>query len=113
MIQQAYRQQDSTSALMDVEHYPPSQEVIETWLIERLAAELDVSPESIDTDTPFQHYGLGSVQIVGIIGDLEEWLRRSLSPTLGWNFPCVAALAQHLAAPCPVDTIDEYAYEPF
>ena len=46
---------------------------------------------------PFVDYGLDSVQAVSIVGDLETWLGRSLSPTLIWDFPTIEDLAKHLA----------------
>src|SRR5207249_2733002 len=42
-------------------------------------------------------FGLGSLQAVGLAGDLQEWLGRPLSPTLVYEYPTIEALAQHLA----------------
>jgi hypothetical protein len=37
------------------------------------------------------------MQAVALSGKLEEWLGRRLSPTLIYNYPTIAALANHLA----------------
>ena len=46
---------------------------------------------------PFAGFGLGSLQAVGLAGDLEDWLGRPLSPTLVYEHPTIEALARHLA----------------
>jgi acyl carrier protein len=51
---------------------------------------------------PIVEYGLSSVEIVRMTGDLSDWLSRDLAPTLGYDYPTIAALAGHLApAPHP------------
>ena len=70
---------------------------IQSWLIARIAAILEVSPESIDPRQPFTYYGVGSVQAVSLTGDLEVFLNRKLSPTLAWDYPTIELLANHLA----------------
>ena len=71
--------------------------VIAGWLIAKLAQQLRIKPERIDTQLPFVDYGLDSIKAVSIVGDLESWLGRSLSPTLVWDYPTIENLAQHLA----------------
>src|SRR5207249_4393273 len=58
---------------------------------------LNVQPSRIDVREPLAHYGLDSVQAVSMAGELEDWLGRSLSPTLAYDYPSIHALAQHLA----------------
>jgi phthiocerol/phenolphthiocerol synthesis type-I polyketide synthase C len=72
-------------------------EAIQAWLISHLSRRLGVKPEDIDVQAPFASYGLSSAQAVSLSGELEEWLGYKLSPTLVYNYPSVAALAQHLA----------------
>ena len=73
-------------------------EAIQSWLIARIAAILEVDPASIDPRQPFTYYGLGSVQAVSLTGDLEVFLNRTLLPTLAWDYPTIDLLAQHLAS---------------
>ncbi len=74
-----------------------TREAIQNWLIRHLADCLAVAPSEIDLHEPFKHYGLSSKEAVGLSGDLEEWLKRPISPTVLWNYPCIAVLAEHLA----------------
>jgi acyl transferase domain-containing protein/acyl-CoA synthetase (AMP-forming)/AMP-acid ligase II/acyl carrier protein len=73
-------------------------EAIQNWLVARLSQRLHLNPEQIDRQAPFSSYGLDSVTAVSLSGELEAWLGRRLSPTLVYNYPTIAALAQHLAA---------------
>jgi len=88
----------------------PSSGTVETWLVSQIAGMLGIDPSAIDRRQPFASFGLDSAQTVSLIGDLEAWLGRSLSPTLAWEFPTVEALAEHLAGeaptPAPLYTID-------
>ncbi|HSM56063.1 MAG TPA: amino acid adenylation domain-containing protein [Candidatus Sulfomarinibacteraceae bacterium] len=70
---------------------------IEQWLATHLAARLQTTPDRIDPHRPFVEYGLDSVQAVELVAELEEWLGRSLPPTLVWDYPNVAQLAAFLA----------------
>lgn len=71
--------------------------VIETWLVARLADALGVSVEEIDARAPLNDYGLGSVEALALVGDLEAWLGVALEPTLLWDHDTLAALAVHVA----------------
>jgi amino acid adenylation domain-containing protein/thioester reductase-like protein len=67
------------------------------WMVGHIATQLHISAEQIDIHTPFVDYGLDSVQAVSIAGEIETRLGRSLSPTLLWDYPTIAALSVHLA----------------
>ncbi|MBI1320606.1 MAG: SDR family NAD(P)-dependent oxidoreductase [Candidatus Hydrogenedens sp.] len=75
----------------------PDRGEIQRWLIAKIAEELETAPSSISPDDPFDSLGLDSARAVGISGDLELWLGRTLSPTLLWEYPSIALLAVHLA----------------
>jgi amino acid adenylation domain-containing protein/thioester reductase-like protein len=70
----------------------------EQWLVGQVAQRLRLTPNTIDVSQPFASFGLDSVQAVSLAGDLENWLGRSLPPTLVWDHPTIADLAHHLAA---------------
>lgn len=74
----------------------PSVEMIHTWLITKLAELLFIEPGTIDIYEPFADYGLGSADAVGLSGELGEWLGRDLSPTLVFDYPSIAVLADYL-----------------
>jgi acyl carrier protein len=70
---------------------------IEQWLIQRIAARLRIASHKIGVATPFLEFGIGSMDAVQIVADLERWLGRRLSPTAVYNYPNIAALARYLA----------------
>lgn len=74
-----------------------SVEDIQTWFVSKLAEELGLKPDEIDVHEPFASYGLDSMTMVTLSGDLEEWLGLRLAPTLAWDYPTIEALAQYLA----------------
>src|SRR6478672_12725717 len=57
-----------------------SQERIQNWLIAKLAELRGIEPNDLSPDEPFRNYGLASIDMVGLSGELEDWLGRSLSP---------------------------------
>jgi amino acid adenylation domain-containing protein len=84
----------------------PDRETIQRWLSAALAERLGDASVEIDIAAPFASYGLDSVDVVSMIGDLEDWLGRSLDSTLTWDYPSVSALADYLAGaaqPAPAE----------
>jgi acyl-CoA synthetase (AMP-forming)/AMP-acid ligase II/acyl carrier protein len=72
---------------------------IEEWLLQRIAARLRLPPGQVSVSTPFQEFGMGSLDAVQIAAELERWLGRRLSPTAIYNHPNIVSLAQWLATP--------------
>ena len=70
---------------------------IRDWLTTRIAEKLHVASEELDDRQPFAAFGLDSLQMVSLIGDLEWWLGRALAPTLAWDYPTIDALSRRLA----------------
>jgi acyl carrier protein len=62
-----------------------------------LAQLLGIDPQEIDPDEPLISYGLGSVQALTLIGDLEDWTGRELSATLLWDYPTLNAITKYLS----------------
>ncbi|MEO6809431.1 MAG: amino acid adenylation domain-containing protein, partial [Isosphaeraceae bacterium] len=75
----------------------PSARVIADWLAAKVADPLGLRASEVDRRSPFANFGLGSLQAVRLAGELEEWLERPLSPTLVYDHPTIAALAEFLA----------------
>src|ERR1700683_1791006 len=76
-----------------------SMEVIEEWLVAKLANLLGVEPREIDVREPFAGYGLGSTEAVSLSGELGEWLGRRVAADLAYEYPTIETLARHLAGP--------------
>ncbi|BAZ20872.1 beta-ketoacyl synthase [Kalymmatonema gypsitolerans NIES-4073] len=76
-------------------------EAIAAWLLTKVTEQLQISSQEININEPLAQYGLGSLAAVRISGELQEWLGRELSPTLLYDYPSIAALAQHLGGGVP------------
>lgn len=74
----------------------PSRSSIEGWLIDWIAKELGMQPAEIETSKSLLDYSLSSVTAMMLVGDLEEWLGLTLPPTLVWDYPSIAAIADYL-----------------
>ncbi|AKH85658.1 hypothetical protein AA958_29290 [Streptomyces sp. CNQ-509] len=79
----------------------PGAAEIEQWLREMLAATTGGRAEAVDPGLPFAGYGLRSVDMVTMVGDLEQRLGVPLAPTVVWEHPTPAKLAGHLAGDLP------------
>jgi acyl carrier protein len=77
---------------------PPSAGEIRDWLTRYVAALVELPAREIDVQAPHVDLGLSSQDLVILSGDLEDWLGCEVSPTLAWEYPTIAALADHLAA---------------
>ena len=78
-----------------------SADAIEQWILARLGERLNVMPSRLDPRDPFVTFGLDSLSAVRLSGQLEEWLGRTLSPTLVFEHPTPQALARFLNAGRP------------
>jgi acyl carrier protein len=74
----------------------PPRDAIEGWLIDWIAKELGMAPAEIETSKSLLDYSLSSVTAMMLVGDLEEWLGLTLPPTLVWDYPSIAAIADYL-----------------
>ncbi|MBH8552330.1 SDR family oxidoreductase, partial [Nostocaceae cyanobacterium CENA357] len=72
-------------------------EVIQVWLVDKVSQQLKIASQTIDVQEPFARYGLDSLAAMMLSTELEDWLGLSLSPTLVYDYPSIAALAEHLA----------------
>jgi thioester reductase-like protein len=75
---------------------PRTAEEIADWLVSHLAELLELNPDAIDVQEPLSNYWLGSLQGIGLVGDLEQWLDLPLSQTILYEHPNIMALAANL-----------------
>ncbi|MCC7334935.1 MAG: acyl carrier protein [Pirellulaceae bacterium] len=79
---------------------PPSSisvDEIRHHLLAAIAQELKLSPDTVRADQPLMSFGIDSMQFIGMIGELEEWLGcRILSNPLA-RYPTVDDLAAWIA----------------
>ncbi len=71
---------------------------IRSWLVAEIARKAGVDPSMIDVREPFDAYGLSSTDALALSGQLEQLLARTLSPTLVYEYPNIAALSEHLGS---------------
>ncbi len=88
---------DSASEKLCSQQKTPTALEIQSWLVDHLAKLLKINLHEVDVKIPFDDYGLDSVVAVGLTGDLEDWLRREISPSLLYDYSTIEALAHHLA----------------
>lgn len=75
---------------------------IQGWLISYLSELLEIQPDEIDVEIPFERYGLSSSEGTIMIGDIEAWVGYKLAPTLVYEYPTIEVLAQHIAEEMPI-----------
>lgn len=89
--------ENSSAAQTVVRDGTPTAEAIQTWLVAKLAEKLSIDPDEIEVHEQIASYGVDSMTALTLSGDLEDWLGLRLSPTLAWDYPTIAALAEQLA----------------
>jgi acyl carrier protein len=57
---------------------PCTVEDIQNWLIDQFAQQLNVDPDDIDIEEPFDNYELDSSKALVLLGRLEKWLGKEL-----------------------------------
>jgi acyl carrier protein len=76
----------------------PTSEMIQNFIVSRLAEELNIDPTEVDVRLPFTSFGLDSIVAFNITGDLAAWLQRDLESTLLWEYPTIEGASRFLAA---------------
>ncbi|MEL4896908.1 acyl carrier protein [Crocosphaera sp. Alani8] len=74
-----------------------SPKTIQDWLVVRVATQLNMQPEDVGVDIPFDRYNLESYDVVSIMAELEDWLEQEFNdPTLMYQYNTIATLSQYL-----------------
>src|SRR6187431_3407248 len=93
---------------------PFSREQIQEKLVTLIAGETGLGRERLDTSAPISGYGLDSVTVAAVLGEVETWSGRRIDPGLLWKQPSITALVDHLsedrpAEPRPPETVGPLA----
>ena len=67
---------------------------VRAWLVSSVAEAAGLDPLTLDPNRPIAEFGLGSRQLVTMAAQLSERIGRSLSPSLVFDHPSIAALAE-------------------
>jgi acyl carrier protein len=70
---------------------------IRRWIVERLSTLLNMDPAEIRTDEPLIDVGLDSMDFVGLVVDLENWLGCRFKDNPLIDYPTADALSEYLA----------------
>jgi acyl transferase domain-containing protein/acyl carrier protein len=81
--------------MYDTNTFAETQSISE-WLIEKVSIKTGRKPEEIESNASFSILGIESMVLVGIIADLSRHLGRRLQPTIGFDYPTITALADHV-----------------
>ncbi|NUQ95550.1 MAG: SDR family NAD(P)-dependent oxidoreductase [Streptomyces sp.] len=74
---------------------------VRAWLISSVAEASGLDPLTVDPHRPIAEFGLGSRQLVTLAAQLSERIGRPLSPSLVFDHPTVAALAEAVLGDAP------------
>ncbi|NEQ38279.1 MAG: aminotransferase class I/II-fold pyridoxal phosphate-dependent enzyme [Okeania sp. SIO3I5] len=89
---------------LQVPELSPVRDNIKSWLVSQLAERLEVDTNEIDIERDFTDYGLNSIEVVNLSGELENLLGRRLPPTLLLDYPTIESLAEYLVEDTSEDT---------
>lgn len=71
---------------------------VSDWIADWLSRELPMPLDDIDRNETLDIYGVSSLMIVIMSGELEDLLGRPVDPTVIYDHPTINALAAHFAA---------------
>ena len=71
------------------------------WLTARVARTLNVSPDTIDVDTPLADYGIDSAASLALCADLEAEKGIEVETTIVWDYATIGAIAGYLVTEEP------------
>lgn len=69
---------------------------VESWLVSQLSDYLKLKKDEIEVKEPFARYIMDSSVTVSMTEKLGKWLGVELEPTLFWEYPTIALVAQYL-----------------
>ncbi|WP_062985649.1 acyl carrier protein [Nocardia anaemiae] len=71
---------------------------IEYWLVTRVADYTDRAPHEVDPTVPLAELGMDSVSAVSLCGEIEDRWPLDLDPTIVFEYPTIADIADYLTA---------------
>ena len=75
-----------------------TQDQIEQWLVSYIADLRGIKKEKISRTTILSKYGLDSASAVTLSGDLMDWLKCDVDPTLLYEHPTIQQAAAHIVS---------------
>jgi len=78
---------------------PLTEAGIREWLVTRIAATAQIPPEEVELDRPFAEFGMDSMQLFELSGELQKFLGHKVSEIIAWDYPTIEKLSQYLSSP--------------
>ncbi|MEE9339864.1 MAG: acyl carrier protein [Methylococcaceae bacterium] len=69
---------------------------VANWLVINLSKVLDINVNDIDQSLQFEDYGLDSITAVGLVGELAQWLKQELDPSIIYDYPSIDFLSEYI-----------------
>jgi acyl transferase domain-containing protein/acyl-CoA synthetase (AMP-forming)/AMP-acid ligase II/NAD(P)-dependent dehydrogenase (short-subunit alcohol dehydrogenase family)/acyl carrier protein len=79
---------------------------ITEWLASTISKQKHLPVEQVLFDVPFSRFGLDSMELVALSGDLSTWLGQEVEPTSVYDYPDIGRLARHLSGDSPRQTVN-------
>jgi acyl carrier protein len=70
-----------------------AQVVVQEWLQQYVGELLEIGPDDVDLDKPFDRYGLDSSAAVGMTGDLSAWIGADVDAAAAYDHPSIRQLS--------------------
>lgn len=72
------------------------------WIVDWLSCSSEVAPEAVCPDEDLVSFGLSSLRMVELSGQIGDRLGVDVDPTVAWEYPTARELSQELAR-CAAD----------
>ena len=74
-------------------------------VVAAVAAQIGLPEDDVDTGLPLVEIGVDSIMTVGLLRQLEKQTGLSLPPTLLWEYPTAAAVAERIVELLSLSTV--------
>ncbi|WP_406835359.1 SDR family NAD(P)-dependent oxidoreductase [Streptomyces sp. AHU1] len=81
---------------------PTTADGVRAWLTSAVAEMAGLAPSAVSPERPIAEFGLGSVQLVTLAAGLSEWTGRPLEPSVVFNHPTIAGVAEAVLGEQPL-----------
>ncbi|MGW2780308.1 SDR family NAD(P)-dependent oxidoreductase [Streptomyces populi] len=81
---------------------PTTADGVRAWLTSAVAEMAGLAPSVVSPERPIAEFGLGSVQLVTLVAGLSEWTGRPLEPSVVFNHPTIAGVAEAVLGEQPL-----------
>ncbi|MEV8038127.1 SDR family NAD(P)-dependent oxidoreductase [Streptomyces sp. NPDC086182] len=85
---------------------PTTSDGVRAWLTSAVAEVAGLAPSDVSPERPIAEFGLGSRQLVTLAVGLSEWTGRPVEPSLVFDHPTIAGIAEAVFEEQPRGTAD-------